>query len=296
MAKIRDLITCKVSRSKYNECYPEFRDNTRFLEFKNLLMNSITIDGLDFPTETFVKNQLIDVGQVGYDRLANQWSAVYGEGINKLRNPTKLFFVLPNFTAYYRDAYYTPSPDGAYLIKAMPNQYSLSNMIDNACKVLDECDISIMQNLKANRTPFYFVVNDDDTRLSIEHAIEQTQNGKPVVVVNNLVSNSIQGIPTNPQWLVDKIETFKTQVRDYLFNRLGILTANVNKRERVQVGEVNATVGQCVDYIYLIIDTFNKQMETYDLPYYMHLNNALEEYYGSNQIEENNENEVNIND
>lgn len=287
--KIRDIYGKNLNKI-YNECYPE-RDNTRFIEYKNLLANSISIDGLDFPTETFVKNQLIDVGQVGYDSITQKWSAVYGFGLNELRNPTELFFVMPTKSSFMRKAYYEPDKDGAYLIKAMPMTYSLSNMIMHSVQVMDECDKSILQNLKANRSPFYFVVSDDNTRLSINEAVEQAQNGKPTVVVNKLIGDSVKGIPTNTQWLVDKIMTYREQERDLLFNKLGIMTANVNKRERVQVGEVNATVGQCVDYIYLLIDTFNKQMDSYGLPFKMRLNNALEEYYGTtDEISVENEN------
>ena len=110
----------------------------------------------------------------------------------------------------------------------------------------------------------------------------QAQDGKPVIVAKKLIGDAIKGIPTNPQWIVDKIVTYRNEERDLLFNKLGIMTANINKRERVQVGEVNATIGQCVDYIYLIIDTFNKQMDSYGLPYKMRINNALEDYYGIN--------------
>lgn len=285
--KIRDL----TPKQMYDKCYPDYnRGGTRFMEYKNLFANALAIDGLDFPTAAFVINQLIDVGQVGYDRMANNWAAVYGTGINKLRNPTNLFFVMPNVNAYDRPAYYEPNEDGAYLIKAMPFPYSIADMIMDTVKVMQDCDKSILQNLRANRTPFWFIVRDPDIRLSVEQAVEQAQDGKPAVVVNEMVGDAIKGFSTNPQWIVDKITTYRDQERDLLFNKLGIMTANINKRERVQVGEVDATVGQCVDYIYLIIDTFNKQMDSYGLPFKMRLNNALEEYYGNDSAEgENND-------
>lgn len=266
------------------------------MEYKNLFANALAIDGLDFPTASFVINQLIDVGQVGYDRMANNWAAVYGTGINKLRNPTNLFFVMPNVNAYNRPAYYEPSDDGAYLIKAMPFPYSIADMIMDTVKVMHDCDKSILQNLRANRTPFWFIVRDPDIRLSVEQAVDQAQDGKPAVVVNEMVGDAIKGFSTNPQWIVDKITTYRDQERDLLFNKLGIMTANINKRERVQVGEVDATVGQCVDYIYLIIDTFNKQMDSYGLPFKMRLNNALEEYYGNDTEESANNAEGGNND
>lgn len=286
MPKIRNLIPKHELKEK---CFPVYPESTRFMEYKNLFANALKIEGLDFATETFVKNQLIDVGQVGFDRMADQWAAVYGLGINKLRNPTTLFFVMPNINAYDRKAYYEPNPDGAYLIKAMPFPFSIADMILETCRIMDECNISIMQNLKANRSPFWFIVNDDEMRLSVQQAQEQVQDGKPAVVITKNMIESIKGVATNTNWLVDKIAEYRNSERDLLFNKLGIMTANIGKRERVQVGEVEATVGQCVDYIYLIIDTFNAQMESYGLPFQMKLNNALEEYYGKEEAENDDE-------
>lgn len=281
MAKIRDL----TPKELYSKCYPDFaRGGTRFLEYKNLFANALSIDGVDFPTATFIKNQLIDVGQVGYDRMADNWAAVYGTGINKLRNPTNLFFVMPNVSAYTRPAFYEPAEDGAYLIKAMPMPYSIADMIMDTVKVMRECDVSIVQNLKANRMPFWWVARDEDIRLSIKQAQQQAENGDPAVIVNEMVGDAVKGFSTNPQWIVDKLVTYRDQERDLLFNKLGIMTAAF-KRERVQVGEVNATLGQCIDYIYLIIDTFNEQMDAYGLPFKMSLNNALEEYYGQGGVD-----------
>ena len=54
-----------------------------YIEYKNLLMNAVQIEGLDYQIETFVKNNLIECGAVGYDALTNEWANVYGEGINK---------------------------------------------------------------------------------------------------------------------------------------------------------------------------------------------------------------------
>ena len=62
----------------------------------------------------------------------------------------------------------------------------------------------------------------------------------------------------------------------------------------MQVGEVNATVGQCEDYIYLMIDTFNAQMETYGLSFKMKLNGSLEELYNEENADENADENENI--
>ena len=66
---------------------------------------------------------------------------------------------------------------------------------------------------------------------------------------------------------------------------IGVLTANTDKKERVQSAEVNANLGQASDYIYLLIDTFNKQCDTYGLDFQMVYNGSMEEIYLNNDEE-----------
>ena len=72
----------------------------------------------------------------------------------------------------------------------------------------------------------------------------------------------------------------KKEYRNEFLSRLGIMTANTMKRERVQTAEVNAGMGEAVDLIYTVIDFWNKQAESYGLEKYkMTYNGVSEEYY-----------------
>lgn len=250
-----------------------------YVEYKNLLMNAITIRGLKYDVEVFVKNSLIECGAVGYDRMTNKWANVYGEGLNELGNPTTLTFVFRNGTNYQRLADYFPSERGAYKIDALPINYALGIMIKKTTNFMEKCDVAINQNIDATKTPYIVVSKNKDLQLTIEQAIQQQQQGKPVIIVSEDVGEALKTVNTNVEYIADKLLTIRDIERDKLLNKLGIMSANINKRERVQVGEVNATVGQCMDYIYLLIDTFNKQMVTYGLPFKMELNGSLEELY-----------------
>ena len=274
-----------MAKKKIRDLNPAFSGgaSTRFLEYKNLLINAVLIKGLKFNEERFVKSCLIENGAVGFDRLTDKWANVYGEGINDLGNPETLTFVFPNRSTYQRRAYYEPDEMGAYMILALPNTFALSTMIRETVEVEAMCDKAIRQNLKACQTPYIVVVKDEDTRLSVLQAIQEKEEGDPVVIVSADISEGLKGVQTETPYMVDKFVTYRDQERDRLLNKLGIMSANINKRERVQVGEVNATVGQCMDYIYLLIDTFNKQMETYGLPFEMVLNESLEELYGNEE-------------
>lgn len=262
-------------------------------EYKALLMNAVKIPLLPAHIERFVKSCMIENNQVGFDRITKRWAIAFGEGVNEYWLPTTITFFFPNNKkSYQRPAFYEPADNGAYLIHALPTGTSFFEIISATTNEMRECDISIRQNLKATRTPFVAVVKDENTRLSLLSAIEQKEEGKPAVITSADLAEGLKGVVFETPYIVDKVEQYRTIIRDRLLNKLGIMSANINKRERVQVGEVNATVGQCVDYIYLWIDTFNAQMKDYGLPYRMELNGALEELYTEgeqkNDFEENN--------
>ena len=248
-------------------------------EYKALLMNAVKITGVAPHIERFIKATLIENNQVGFDRIIDMWAIAYGEGLNEYWQPTTITLVFPNKASVTRAVSYKPNENGAYLIKGLPTATSFREIILSVTNEIAECDLSIRQNLIAVRTPFIALVKDENTRLSLMHAINEKEEGAPAVVVNADLAEGLRGVAFDTPYYVDKIEQYRTIIRDRLLNKLGIMSANINKRERVQVGEVNATVGQCVDYIYLWIDTFNNQMSDYGLPFRMELNGALEELY-----------------
>lgn len=273
MAKIRELNPFKRYANK----------GIKYQEYLNLLMNAIriTLDGnpLNYEVETFIKQSLIECGGVGYDKLSDAWACCYGEGLNRYGNPVRLTFIYRNGKSWQRDAYYEPDEAGAYIINALPSRLAIAAIIEETTDILANCDDAIRQNLDAVKTPYIVAVRDSNMRLSVEQALKQKQSGQAALIVSEELGDALQSVNINVDFIADKIEYIKTQYRDRLLNKLGIMSANTEKRERVQVGEVNATMGQCVDYIYLLIDTFNKQMTSYGLPFKMEMNAALEELY-----------------
>lgn len=257
---------------------------SRFDEYENLLANQIAIkrnDGLEmtFVEEAFAKRALIERGEVGYDKIVKKWFYVYGEGRNELGNPTTLVLVTANGVTHTRPAFYDNDPDGAYLIKAYPFGFSLAAMIKETTDFMANCEIAMRQNLEACKTPYVVVCKNDDLKLSFNQALQQKQLGQAAIIVSEELSDGLKAINVSAPYLVDKFAEARDGERDILLNKLGILTSNKDKRERVQSAEVNANLGQAEDYIYLLIDTFNKQMKTYDLPFEMVYNGSMEEIY-----------------
>lgn len=271
MAKIRDLF-------HVNAC--PLSNDISYLEKLNLLMNAVTIKGIDNVTiENFVKQNLIELGKIGYDKLTDKWANVYGEGLDEIGRPTNLTFVFRNGKSFVRRACYDDNANGTYIINALPYPFSLGELIRETTTFTDNCKIAMRQNIDAIKTPYIVVSKNKDLQLSLEHAIEQKLDGKPVIVVNEDLGDALKSIDVNVPYVADKLQEICNQWEDKLLNKLGTMSANINKKERVQVGEVNATTGQCSDYIYMFIDNVNKQFDTFGIDCEMVINNSLEELY-----------------
>lgn len=272
---------------KLRDLHPprNFKILNEFWEYIALAFNAIKITCKDpyikfgYKEKKFVKQQLIFANQVGFDRLTNMWAKCYGYGLNEYWQPERLTFIFPNSRGYTRQAYYEPSLRGAYLIQGYPGNITLADIIQKATDIMQVCDESIIQNLEACKTPHYVTVKDENTRLSLLQAIRKRQTGEPVIMLDETLGDSMKGIANLTEFIAPDIYEYKMKVRDELLNKLATLTANINKKERVQVGEVNAIVGQCEDFIYSMIDNVNEQCEDYGLPFEMGLNTSLEELY-----------------
>lgn len=261
----------------------------RFSEYFSLLLNAVKIvpkankadatESMNYDVETYVKTLLFN-SCAGYDKITNKWYNVYGEGINDLGNPRNLSFMTANGRVIFtRPASYDKDIDGAYIIYGLPNKTSMVSIIQETTSFMTNCDLAMRQNLEACKTPYIVVCKNDNLKLTYEQALQQKQEGQAVVLVSEDLGEGLKAVNIGVEFLVNDFAEVRDRERDTLLNKLGIITSNNDKKERIQSAEVNATLGQATDYIYLLIDTFNKQMKSYDIPFEMKLNGSLEEIY-----------------
>lgn len=275
--KIKDLNPISICRA--NGVY------SRFEEYFNLLMNAVKVvsaqgeASINYEEETFLKRGLFENGSMGYDKITKKWYYVYGLGLNNDGDPTELCFVTANGKTFTRPAYYDNKDDGAYKVDALPINMSMSQMIKATTDFMINCEMAMTQNLEACKTPYIVVCKNENLRLSFETALQQKQTGQAVVVVSEELGDGLKAVDIGVTYLVDRFAEARDTERDTLLTKLGILTANIDKKERVQSAEVNATLGQASDYIYMLIDNFNKQCDSYGLPYKMLFNGSMEEIY-----------------
>lgn len=275
---------------------------SRFEEYFNLLMNAVKVvsaqDGekLSYEVETFLKRGLFENGAMGYDKITKQWYYVYGQGLNEYGNPTSLTLVTANGKTITRPAFYENEEDGAYKVDALPVNMSMAQLIKECTDFMTNCDVAMRQNLEACKTPYIVVCKNEDLRLSFETALQQKVLGQACIVVSEDLGDGLKAVDVGVNYLVDKFSEARDTERDTLLTKLGILTANTDKKERVQSAEVNASLGQASDYIYLLIDTFNKQCEYYGLPFKMDFNGSMEEIYLNDGEDVDEVNDVDVND
>ena len=272
---------------------------SRFEEYLNLLLNAVKItkkngDQINYVEERFIKRGLFTLGNMGYDKITNKWFFVYGEGVNDLGNPNTLIFITANGRrAFTRVATYEDTADGAYIINALPTNMSMAELIRATTDFMANCDLAMRQNLDACKTPYIVVCKNEDLRYSIEASLERKQHGQAVLVVSEDLGEGLKSIDVGVNFLVDKFAEARDTERDHLLTKLGIMTGNIDKKERVQSAEVNVTLGQATDYIYMLIDTFNKQCDTYGLDYLMAYNGSMEEIYIDDNADKINDVDVN---
>jgi len=253
-------------------------------EYFNLLLNNISIthkDGNAYNPriEKFIKVHLIECGRVGFDKLLNVWGECWETGKRtEYGDYDHINIRLQNGKTFTRIQRFENTELGAYTIHATPYPFTISTILLNAVNFVANCENAINQNINAVKTPFIISVKDKELKLSIERMLDKKEKGESCVVVDEILGDNIKVLKTDVTYIADKLDELRNKKIDELINKLGIMSANINKKERVQVGEVNATLGQCLDYIYLMIDTFNKQCEYYGIDAKMNDNTSLEEY------------------
>lgn len=272
-----------------NQHEPPYNTTNRYEEYLSLLMNAVRIkmkgsgETLPFVKERFAKRTMFEGCAVGYSKITQEFYNVVSQGVDDYGNALRYTFITENGKSLVVDACYDDNPDGAYAIYALPDKnISVSSIIKETTDYMKECDIARSQNLQACKTPYVAVCANENLRTSMQTAIREKQEGQAIIIVSPELAEGLKAISFEVPFLVDKFTEARDKERDTLLTKFGILTANSDKKERVQSAEVNATLGEATDYIYMIIDTFNEQCETYGLPFEMVFNGSMEEIYTDN--------------
>lgn len=244
-------------------------------DLTNLACNSVIIDGLpQHVPHDYVMQVLITCGAVGKPTFADDFYKPCGSDTCDIYGyPKKYLFVAAN-----NKQFYVPSKN-AVILKANPLGTPLYQYIIACAEQMAYIDLSIRNNLIATQSTTVFEVENDGQVASVRAAFDKKSIGVPAIIARKDIGEAVKAVPTGAAYIADKLYSLRALYRDEVLQHIGVLTANREKRERVQSAEVSASVGEVVDYIYTMIDTFNADCERYEVPYKMRINAAVENLY-----------------
>lgn len=254
-----------------------------FNEYMNLLCSCLQFKNLpsnDIPHE-FLFKILFEEGKIGYYKnmffrvsYASGSRDIYGRMAN-------VRLTADNGT------HFLEKRENVAILRANPQAYPMISIISSMASEFTLSKVAMLQNIVASQNPQIIEVDSKDEKYTIETALLQKSEGKPAILVRKGLSGTLAVKPTASDFMADKYQQLCKELRDEFLTKIGILTANTNKRERVQTAEVNATIGEAIDSIYMIIDTFNDDAIRFNVDVRLELNASIERLYaGDEEIEE----------
>lgn len=269
--------------------------------FVDLISNALNITDLpDNVPKDWVIKSLLNTGRVGVYKINDNvlWLPAKPNGEkNEMGEPLKYLLETSNGKSF------TVSKDSSNLlaiIRLRPSARSLSTWLQLQADNLAFIQMAKKTNLIATQTNQVYECGDNNTVIELKSVFEKRSLGMPAIFERKTgIEDCVKNIGSNVPFIADKLNEIYKQDKNEVLNRLGILTSNSDKKERVQVGEITAQVGEVIDSIYTFIDTFNTDAKRWGIPQRMILNSVVEDYYSLDNTEEQNENdnvEFNSND
>lgn len=250
-------------------------------DFSNLLGNSVIIKGApeDVP-ERWIKRLIFENGEFAYynnmclEISGNSGYFVYDE-------PTRFVLRAPN-----RETTFEVNRSDMAWIGANYLRKPITDFLDMQVNKIVELEISMLQNLFASRNPDMLGVTDKSIILSIMQAMQQKYMGMPAIYLDNggLDGENVKQIKLSAEFNVDKYIALTQQIVTETLAHYGILSATSDKKERVQVGELEATGDFAYDAIYSIIDYVNRDAEKQDCPIRLEFNGALDDFTANRDL------------
>lgn len=265
----------------------EHRRNVEMANYTNQFLgmahNSLKIENLpdDLP-KRYLLSTLFKHGQIAYDKETGLWLRAIGLGIDVYGLPKEWqLFGQNGFTVNRK-------PDEIVVCRLNDLSAPLIPFIETQARKLVDIDSALAQNLDSIRTMTIAEVADEAQLLSLVNEYEARRVGATVVYKNKNASmpgneTSFRTQSTGATYLVDKLAEYRNQVFNETLARIGTISANTDKRERVQGLEVMSAQGYAIDSLYVMTDTFNYDAELGGLDIRLIPNTSLQEIIDNTQ-------------
>lgn len=237
--------------------------------FRSLYHNSVNIIGDEAVPKRYLLRTLINKGGIAYDLKTGLYLRYVGTGID-------VYGLFDHYTLYGMNGItLNRSADEVVILRANDYCYPMDFFFDDQCTRITDLDMAIRQNLEAIKT-MTIAETTDDSFLTNANLIESRRVGATVFYRNKTSYQNVLKIDsTGAQYLVDKLMEARQQVINETLSALAISTANIDKRERVQTAEIEASNGFAIEMGKTLIDTFNHDAENGGIPIRLERNTEL---------------------
>lgn len=268
------------------EDYSDYRQMIAIEEYENimnLLVNSVKIENLDEDIpEDIVKRWLFEYGYLAVFDMGNNkrlFAKCSGAGVDLYGQPTMFTIITANGKTWTvgRNA---ENFKGVLYIQ--PNRKGVFEYLWQRCQELAYIRMCMQNNLVATENQCVYACPDVDTVNKMKLAFKKREIGMPVIFTENTdksFSDGVQVLGKDTPFVSDKLLALYTNIRNEVLEHFGILAGNTDKKERVQVGEIQSQLGYVLDNIYMFIETFNYFAKINKLDYKMVLNSTVETLY-----------------
>lgn len=159
-------------------------------------------------------------------------------GLNVWQRPTKIIVVNPILGNLDR----TIDVDAA-LIRLQYNYTGVMRLVQRYSTQLAMCDSAVSVNVMNSKAAIICQAESKAQAATYEKMFDQISAGKPFVVVKDgLVKKdeSVLFLPVKQAYIADDIMILKRKIMNEFLSRIGINNANIDKRQRLNLDEVNA--------------------------------------------------------
>lgn len=113
---------------------------------------------------------------------------------------------------------------------------------------LAEIDRTIDVNVKGQKTPRLITVNSDKEMLTLQNALQQTENNNTAIYVNKSLKDngSLKPSDITAPYVSDKLYDLKTKIWNEALMRIGVPNTQIEKRERMLEREVINSQGGAI--------------------------------------------------
>ena len=243
--------------------------NDRLSIFDSLFHNSVKIKNDTEVPKRYLLRELLNKGAVAYDRATGLYLPFVGTNIDNYGLYTQYTLI------GYKGLTLKRKVDEVCILRANDLQYPLISFLREQCEKITDIEMAIYQNLEACKT-MTIAETTDDSFLTNAELVESKRVGSTIFFRNKTsLTNVLKVDSTGAQYLVDKLMEARQKVINETLSCLCISSANTDKRERVQSSEILASEGFAIEMGKTLIDTFNYDAESGNIPIRLSRNTEL---------------------